>query len=376
MGVLEGIRVAEHVARDTARIVAGSNDANQRQTVQPRARHTGTVAVRQPQAVVIPPREPIDGDALLNDVHTALERFAVWPKEAALVTACLYAAHAHGKDAKTGLPCWPYSPKLFFTSAEGNSGKSWMGRLTGKFCPDDKMMVEINKANLIRLIEERATPIVTELDVLVNTGARNRWFTGIANASYEADQATSRTQNGKRVDIPLQCPMILDGLESVIKGTGTDLKTLVSRCIIIHVERAPEGYRPPRFDKAARAVFQFGSVKLGEWLAQLVNFGIEVNDGEYVPIGDYVPDVPPWLGNRAAALWEPLFAVADAAGGDWPAWARMACADLEHGGDSWAPPADEENDDAAESAYQDTLAAWRTGNAPATPDDEAGDDEA
>ncbi len=358
MSILEAARVAEHVARDAGRIM-GAGDANPRQAVPPRVRHTGTVAVRPAQAVVIPPREPIDGNALLNDVHTALERFAIWPSEAALVTAVLYAGHAHGRDGKTLLPVWPYSPKLFFTSAEGNSGKSWMGRLTGKFCPDDKMMVEINKANLIRLIEERATPIVTELDVLVNTGGRNKWFTGIANASYEADQATSRTQNGKRIDIPLQCPMILDGLESVIKGTGTDLKTLVSRCIVVHVERAPDGYRPPRFDKSARAVFQMGSVKLGEWMAQ------QVNDG----IGEYVPDVPDWLGNRAAALWEPLFAVADAAGGEWPAWARMACADLEHGGDSWAPD-DGETDDEREAAYRAALDGWRNGTATATPDED------
>ncbi len=372
MGVLEGVRVAERMAVGTARIVAGSNDANRRQQVPPRVRHAGTVAVRQPQAVVVPPREPIDGNALLTDVHTALERFAVWPSEAALVTAVLYAAHAHGRDGKTLLPIWPYSPKLFFTSKEGNSGKSWMGRLTGQLCPDGKMMVEVNKANFIRLIEERATPIVTELDVLVNTGGRNKWFTGIANASYEADQATSRTQNNKRIDIPLQCPMILDGLESVIKSTGSDLTTLVSRCIIIHAERAPEGYRPPRFDKAARAVFARGSEKLGEWLAQLVSHGVRQvrDDGTevHIPIEDYVPDVPQWLGNRAAALWEPLFAVADAAGGEWPTWARMACADLEHGGDSWATD-DSETEDEREAAYRDALDEWRNGNTAAAPDE-------
>ena len=359
MGVLEVGRDVGRAARVAEHLVRGAGDANPRQQVPARVRHAGTVAVQEPQTVVVPPPEPIDGNALLLDVRTALDRFAIWPNEASLITACLYAAQAHGRDGKTGIPVFPYSPRLFFTSAEGNSGKSWMAKLVGKLCPDGKQLVELNKANMIRIIEQRATPIVTELDVLVNTGGRNKWFTGIANASYEADQMTSRTQNGKQIDIPLQCPMILDGLDSVIKGTGTDLTTLMSRCIIVHVARGPVGYRPPRLDKAARAVFARGSVKLGEFMAQ------QVNDD----IGERVPDVPSWLGNRAAALWEPLLSVADAAGGDWPVWGRMACQDIEHGGDSWAPPADEENDDAAEAAYQDTLAAWRTGDATVTPDE-------
>ena len=332
-------------------MISGNGDTNARQVVPPHVRPAGTVACTTPQAVVVPPREPIDGNALLLDVRTALDRFAVWPKEAALVTACLYAAHAHGRDGKTRLPVFPYSPHLFFTAAEahGGSGKSWMARLVGKFCPDGKMMVEPNKANFIRLIESRATPIVTELDVLVNTGSRSRWFTGIANASYEADQCTSRTQNGKRVDIPLQTPMILDGLNSVITQTGTDLRTLISRCIIIHVERAPEGYRPPRFDKTARAVFARGGELLQQWMAQQVQAGI----------GDVIPDVPPWLGNRAAALWEPLLAVADAAGGGWPVWARMACADLELGGDSWTVPVEEDQEDENPDVFRATLDMWR-----------------
>lgn len=339
-------------------VVAGNNDGNARQAVEPRPRVVrGTVASRAVQTVAVPPPRQIDGAGLLCDVHDALERFAVWPKEAALVTACLYAGHAHGQSGKPRTPIWQYSPRLYFTAnaAEGGSGKSWMARLVGKLCPDGKMMVEPNKQNLVRLIEERATPVVTELDILLNTGGRNKWFTGIANAGYQPDVDYSRVQNGKRVDIPMQCPMILDGLESLMKSSGTDLKTLFSRCIIIRVETAPEGYRPPRFDNKVRAAFRYGSELLGEWMGQQVKDGIE----------DYIPDVPPWLGNRAAALWEPLFAVADAAGGEWPKWARMACTDLEHGGDSWAPEEDGVSADQREAAWRAALAEWRTSGAPA-----------
>ena len=118
------------------------------------------------------------------------------------------------------------------------------------------------------------------------------------------------------------------------------MKTLVSRCIIVQVKRAPDGYRAPRFDNQALAVFQLGNEKLAQWMGQ------QVRDG----IGDVVPEVPEGLGNRPASLWEPLFAVADAAGGDWPRRARQACADLE------SPDLNE--DDEKEAGYRAALSAW------------------
>ncbi len=307
----------------------------------------GQVARPQGTAVAVRGRE-LDGDRLLKDAYTALKHFAVWPSEAALVTAVLYAAHAHAKaettlddGRKVRLPVWQYEPRLFLTSAGGGSGKSWMARLIAKLCPNGKMLVEVNKPNLVRLIEEQATVVVSEMDVLVGSGKRSQWFTGIANASYEPDQATSRVQNAKRVEIPLMCPMILDGLETVITSTGVELRTLVSRCILIRVKRAPDGYRAPRFDQAAREVFKLGSQKLGAWMTQAVAEGI----------GNYVPEVPEGFGNRPAALWEPLLAVADWAGGNWPKRARQACEELES-----SAAVDEDGE--REQGYRSALAAW------------------
>ena len=36
------------------------------------------------------------------------------------------------------------------------------------------------------------------------------------------------------------------------------------------------------------------------------------------------PEIPAVLNDRAADIWEPLFAIADLAGGDWPEFARQA----------------------------------------------------
>lgn len=302
------------------------------------------VAVRDP-AAVLAARGAIDGDQLLKEACLALDHFAIWPSEAAIVTAALWAAQAHAKDERTGLPVWQYAPRLFITAPDGGSGKSWMGRLVAKLAPDGKMLVEVSKASLVRLIAKRATVVVTELDVLMGSGGRNKWFLGIANAGYEPDVPTYRVDHGKELEIPLFGPMVLDGLDSVEKSTGTEMRTLMSRCIIIRVKRAPDDYRPPRFDEDARALFARGSMKLAAWMAQ------EVRNG----IGRVVPDVPEGLGNRPAALWEPLFAVADAAGGDWPRLARQACIELESPGVS--------DDDEKEDAYQAALNAWASAGA-------------
>jgi hypothetical protein len=75
-----------------------------------------------------------------------------------------------------------------------------------------------------------------------------------------------------------------------------------------------------------------------------------------------VPDVPEGLGNRPAALWEPLFAIADAAGGPWPALARQACVDLE------SPDLAEDEDE--EAGYRTALNAWAV-KMPADQDEDA-----
>jgi hypothetical protein len=45
-------------------------------------------------------------------------------------------------------------------------------------------------------------------------------------------------------------------------------------------------------------------------------------------IADAQPEVPEGLEGRAEQIWIPLFGVAQAAGGDWPARARTACREL------------------------------------------------
>lgn len=267
----------------------------------------------------------IDGDRVLRQIYGYLGHMAAWPNQAAQFTAVLYAAAAQARaetaidGGKYMLPVWTYMPRLFFTSAEGGSGKSWMARLTASMCPHPERLAEMTKASLVDIIAEQHTPVITELDTFVATGGRNRWLTGIANVGYEFDGKTSRKHGGKVNRIPLFGPMILDGLDTVITATGMELRTLMSRCIIVRVERAPAGYRPPAYKREVIAQAKALNGRLARWMAA------EVDNG----IGDLEPDVPSHLGNRPFDLWAPLFAVAERAGGQWPVFARYACEHME-----------------------------------------------
>jgi hypothetical protein len=45
-------------------------------------------------------------------------------------------------------------------------------------------------------------------------------------------------------------------------------------------------------------------------------------------VADVIPEMPEGVTDRPADVWEPLLAVADAAGGSWPERARAACVEL------------------------------------------------
>ena len=307
------------------------------------------VAVREPSAVAYAaPEQAIDGAVVLRAIRVCLGYFAIWPSDEALNAATLYVAAAHARSlreiggAAWLLPVWQYMPRFFLTSEEGGSGKSWMGRLMLSLCPNGKSLVEPTKASLIQLISEMATVSITELDMLLSTGGRNKGIVAVANAGYEPEHLHSRMASRKAQQVPLFGPMILDGLDSLIKSTGTELRTLFSRCIVVHAKRAPAGYRPPRFDNAARAQFKQVRELAAQWMNQAVQAGI----------GECVPELPDGVGNRAAALWEPLCSVADWAGGEWPELARRACERLESS--TGIPPEEAEE----QARVSPTLAAW------------------
>jgi hypothetical protein len=98
-------------------------------------------------------------------------------------------------------------------------------------------------------------------------------------------------------------------------GIGDLPDTIMSRTIVVPMRRRRRDEKVEPF--RARLHEPIGHklrVRLSSWV-----------DSKVEGLSTAWPDMPEGVTDRAADVWEPLLAIADAAGGDWPEKARAAC---------------------------------------------------
>ena len=301
---------------------------------------SGTVAVRESGAVA-QARRSADGAEVLDYTRRLLGHFAVWPSPAALDCITAWVGHAHARGAD-GMLTWQSSPRLLFSSAEPGSGKSHAMRLAARLCPAPAIFTEPSEPAVAHAIgREHATLALDEVDLLFGRGARKAAIRAVVQDGYTPDGSWARVRGGKVDRIPTFGALMMAGLDSLETSTDGQLKALMTRCIRLRMTRAPEGYRPPRWDNNARFAATAISARLAAW-------GASVLTG----LGDDVPDVPDGIGNRQAELWEPLILTADAAGPEWGDRIRAACEELTMAG---AVP---DEDETTISQLDEILAGW------------------
>jgi hypothetical protein len=103
-----------------------------------------------------------------------------------------------------------------------------------------------------------------------------------------------------------------------LAGLGDLPATLMSRSVVIRMRRRAPGEEVKPFRVRQATV---DAKPLGDRLAAWMKHAAATLAGSY-------PEMPPGITDRPADVWEPLIAVADAAGGDWPKRARAACTEL------------------------------------------------
>ena len=210
--------------------------------------------------------EPVDGAALLDELKALLEHYAVMPDGGA-VAVVLWALYTWMFRA------FATSPYLMVTAPEREAGKSrvmellsWMVRR-----PEDPMRGIL----LAGFAERFATVERCEGD-----GHEVREFSTFA----------PKAMNGRK----------LVGMDDM----------LTSRSIVIPMMRANRQLPQLRIDRDP--VGDDLKRQCARWAA---------DNKESLREAD--PDTGRRIG-RSADVWRPLFAIADAAGGDWPQWARTA----------------------------------------------------
>jgi hypothetical protein len=109
----------------------------------------------------------------------------------------------------------------------------------------------------------------------------------------------------------------------VMAAIGRLPDTLADRCIVIRMERKT-------IHEDCERLRNFEASNLRERCAQFVR-------QNRAAIASAEPEIPESLHDRAADIWEPLFVLADLAGGDWPRKAREAAEGLATGAQGRSP---------------------------------------
>jgi hypothetical protein len=251
---------------------------------------------------------------LLDEVEDFARRFVAFPSDEAAVAYVLWTAHAHAVAE------FESTPRLALLSPEPGSGKTRALEVLELLVPRPWFTSNTSSAAMFRMIGDEAgapTVLLDESDTIFGPRAAKEHedLRGLINAGHRRGAQSSRcVVRGKTVEVemfPAFAAVALAGLDDLPD-------TIMTRSIVIRMRRrAPhEVVEPFRHRVHAGAGRELGN-RLADWL------------GHYAAeLAEAWPDMPEGITDRAADCWEPLLAVADAAGGEWPDRARVAAVAL------------------------------------------------
>jgi hypothetical protein len=248
-----------------------------------------------------------EGAELLDELHAAFTRYVVFPSPEAADAVTLWTAATHGQ------PAWEHAPRLPLVSPEKRCGKSRLMDVIEATCHAPLITVNASTAAVVRAITETDPPtlLVDEADTVFGSkkvAENNEDLRGILNAGHQRNRPYLRYNltiraNERHPTFALACLASIGDLPS----------TIMDRSIIIRMRRRAPGERiaPYRTRRDAPALRTMGD-RLHGWIREHLD-----------ELEEAVPQMP--VEDREGDTWEPLCAVADLAGGDWPERARQAC---------------------------------------------------
>jgi hypothetical protein len=260
-----------------------------------------------------PEKEPPDLAALLGDVVAFIRRYVVLSDAQGDVVA-IWIVHTWALDAAET------TPYLSITSPEKRSGKSLLLEVLSLLAARPWLTSRVSAAVLIRKVAGRRPALLLDESDAAFKGEKDyaEALRAVLNAGHRrggvASLCEKKGANFELVDFPVFGP-------KAIAGIGRLPDTVADRSIPIRMKRRAPNETVARFRwREARQEAEPIAEGLRLWAAANVRL-----------LQDARPDIPPQLDDRAADGWEPLLAIADAAGGDWPVRARRAALALSVG---------------------------------------------
>lgn len=251
-------------------------------------------------------------DGILNEVHHQLTRFVVFSTAAEPAFLTLWIAHTHAMEAAYATPY----PNIH--SPLPRCGKSTLLEVLASLTARSQGAANITAAALFRLVDaHKPTLLLDEIDAQFTgdpeaAGAMR----SIINAGYRrGPNATVVRCEGRNHDprgFDTFCPKALAGIDdpyrTVIHPTTRD------RTVPIRLERKSSA---DVVDKWRPRFHQEELYELRDRLADALGAQID-------QLAEARPELPQDLNDRAQEVFEPLFAITEAAGGEWPVRMREA----------------------------------------------------
>ena len=246
---------------------------------------------------------------LLDDLHASLTRHVIFPSPAAADATTLWDAATHAQDA------WETAPRLVVKSPVRRCGKSRLLDLLEHTAHNVIITANVSPAALARSVTDHDPPtlLIDEQDAVFAKRHGERSETaevlrGLINAGHQRGRPYTRWDVTTRA--LERCPTFA---MVAIAAIGDLPDTIEDRGVVVTMRRRSPGEQVTPFRRRRHAP---GLWKLRDRLHAAIASRLK-------ELEQAAPDLP--VTDRAADTWEPLVAIADLAGGDWPERARQAC---------------------------------------------------
>jgi hypothetical protein len=257
----------------------------------------------------------LDGAELLIEVLRLLRKYVVFPDEHAFVATALWIVATHA------ISYWNAAPRLVLNSPQKRCGKTRAMDVIAGLSHHPLVTVNATTAAVFRSLagERPPTLFIDEADTIFGTkrvAEQNEELRALLNAGHQRGRPALRCVGPQQT--PTEFPTFA---MAALAGIGTMPDTITDRAINITMMRRAMG-EPVSQVRARRdePVLHGLRDQLAVWA-----------QAHAEELTNAVPEMP--VEDRAADTWEPLIAVADAAGGQWPQMAREACLAMVAGAD-------------------------------------------
>lgn len=246
-------------------------------------------------------------------------RYVILPGSESYLALSLFVLHTWAFDDAAHA-----TPYIVIESPEKQSGKTRLLEVLELVCRNPLKSASITAAALFQSIDyERPTMLIDEADAIFGgKSERSEELRGVLNAGNMPGSPVIRGgKDGEPRRYDVFCPKVIAGI-----ATGKLPDTIRDRSIVIPIDRK---LRSEPVDRLRRREISGEVDALGSELEKWARQANEALEG-------YRCETMEQISDRLEEAWEPLLAIANLAGGEYPARARAAAKDLAGGDDDSA----------------------------------------